>query len=62
MIVHQSLHTRDVEKPDSILFDLDSTLYSARFGLEQKVNRRVNEYLAGYLGLSLKEAWAVRRE
>jgi putative hydrolase of the HAD superfamily len=48
-------------KFDSILFDLDGTLYSARFGLEKKVNRRVNEYIAEYLRLPLEEAWDLRK-
>jgi putative hydrolase of the HAD superfamily len=45
-----------------LLFDLDNTLYSARHGLEETVNRRVNEYLAAFFKLSLEEAWALRRE
>jgi putative hydrolase of the HAD superfamily len=48
-------------KPDSILFDLDNTLYSARFGLEQNVSRRATEYAAAYLGLTEEEARAARR-
>ncbi|MDR2210473.1 MAG: HAD-IA family hydrolase [Spirochaetaceae bacterium] len=45
-----------------ILFDLDGTLYSARWGLEKAVNHRVNEYLSQRLGLSMEEAGALRRE
>jgi putative hydrolase of the HAD superfamily len=45
-----------------ILFDLDSTLYSSRWGLEDGVSRRVNEYIARYLGLSMEAAWALRKE
>jgi putative hydrolase of the HAD superfamily len=45
-----------------ILFDLDGTLYSARWGLEKEVNRRVNEYLTRRLRLSMDEAWALRKE
>jgi putative hydrolase of the HAD superfamily len=45
-----------------ILFDLDGTLYSAHWGLEKEVNRRVNEYLARYLRLPPEEAWALRKE
>jgi putative hydrolase of the HAD superfamily len=45
-----------------ILFDLDNTLYSASWGLEQAVTRRVNEYLARRLGLSLEAAWERRKE
>ncbi|MDR1307496.1 MAG: HAD-IA family hydrolase [Treponema sp.] len=45
-----------------ILFDLDGTLYSARWGLEKNVSRRVNEYIARYLKLPMEEAWALRKE
>jgi putative hydrolase of the HAD superfamily len=45
-----------------ILFDLDNTLYSAGYGLEKAVSRRVNEYLAAFLKLPPEEAWALRRE
>ncbi|MCL1815790.1 MAG: HAD-IA family hydrolase [Treponema sp.] len=45
-----------------ILFDLDNTLYSARWGLEQEVSRRVNDYIAAYLNMSREEAWAFRKE
>ncbi|MDR2471400.1 MAG: HAD-IA family hydrolase [Treponema sp.] len=45
-----------------ILFDLDNTLYSASWGLEEAVNRRVNEYLARRFGLPPEEAWARRKE
>ena len=36
-----------------ILFDLDSTLYSARYGLEDYFFSRLKEYTASWLGLSL---------
>ncbi|MDR2103277.1 MAG: HAD-IA family hydrolase [Treponema sp.] len=39
-----------------LLFDLDNTLYSAQYGLEERVGRRVVEFTAQYLGLSRKEA------
>jgi putative hydrolase of the HAD superfamily len=45
-----------------ILFDLDGTLYSARYGLEQAVGRRVNEYIAAWLKLPPEKAWKKRRE
>jgi putative hydrolase of the HAD superfamily len=45
-----------------ILFDLDGTLYSARWGLEQAVSGRVNDFLASYLNLPKEEAWAFRKE
>ncbi|MDR3170884.1 MAG: HAD-IA family hydrolase [Treponema sp.] len=45
-----------------LLFDLDNTLYSARYGLERNVDRRIIAYMASYLGLSLEEAAKQRRE
>jgi putative hydrolase of the HAD superfamily len=45
-----------------LLFDLDNTLYSARYGLEDNVRRRIREFLARYLGLSPEEAWQLRAE
>ena len=45
-----------------ILFDLDGTLYSSRWGLEQAISGRVNDYIAEYLGLPREEAWALRKE
>lgn len=45
-----------------ILFDLDNTLYSAGSGLEKAVSRRVNEYIASFLKLSVEEARTLRRE
>ncbi|MDR2553641.1 MAG: HAD-IA family hydrolase [Treponema sp.] len=45
-----------------LLFDLDNTLYSSRWGLEAAVSRRINGYLAARLGLPLEEARALRRE
>ncbi|MDR2766694.1 MAG: pyrimidine 5'-nucleotidase [Treponema sp.] len=45
-----------------LFFDLDNTLYPASLGLEKAVNRRVNEYIAEMLGLSMEDAWALRKE
>jgi putative hydrolase of the HAD superfamily len=45
-----------------ILFDLDNTLYSPRYGLEMKVSQRIAEFLAAYLGVSQEEALRQRRE
>jgi putative hydrolase of the HAD superfamily len=45
-----------------ILFDLDNTLYSARYGLEDKVHHRIRNFLAAYLGVSPEEAWRQRAE
>ena len=43
-----------------LLFDLDNTLYSCRFGLEDNVSRRIKEFAASYLGISAEEAWKMR--
>jgi len=45
-----------------LLFDLDNTLYSSRWGLEQEVSRRANHYVAEYLDIPLEEAIALRKE
>jgi len=47
---------------NNILFDLDHTLYSAKYGLEVNVRQRIKEYNAAYLGLSIEEAWKQRLE
>jgi len=39
-----------------LLFDLDNTLYSSRWGLEKNVSRRIWEYSAAFLGISPQEA------
>ena len=43
-----------------ILFDLDNTLYSARFGLEEAVTRRIRAFISQWLGVSPEEAAAMR--
>jgi putative hydrolase of the HAD superfamily len=45
-----------------ILFDLDGTLYSACWGLEQAVSGRVNDFIASYFNLPSEDAWALRKE
>ncbi|MDR2102201.1 MAG: HAD-IA family hydrolase [Treponema sp.] len=45
-----------------LLFDLDNTLYSSRYGLEKNVSRRIVAYLAQYFGLSPEETARRRRE
>jgi putative hydrolase of the HAD superfamily len=45
-----------------LLFDLDNTLYSCRWGLEDNVRRRMKEFCAAYLGLSPDEIWRQRME
>ena len=44
----------------SLLFDLDNTLYSCRYGLEDKVRQRIQEFNAAFLGVSPEEAWRER--
>ena len=43
-----------------LLFDLDNTLYSCRYGLEDNVSRRMREFAAAFLGLTPDEAWRQR--
>jgi len=43
-----------------LLFDLDNTLYSSRYGLEDNVRRRIGEFAAGYLGITPEETWRQR--
>ncbi|MDR1106490.1 MAG: HAD-IA family hydrolase [Treponema sp.] len=43
-----------------ILFDLDNTLYSARFGLEEAMARRIRAFVSEWLGVSPEEAAAMR--
>jgi putative hydrolase of the HAD superfamily len=43
-----------------LLFDLDNTLYSSSFGLEDNVRRRIKEFSAAFLGVSMEEAWQQR--
>ncbi|MCL2319045.1 MAG: HAD-IA family hydrolase [Treponema sp.] len=45
-----------------ILFDLDCTLYSVNYGLEEKVAFRLWQYVAHYLGISIEEAAAARNK
>jgi putative hydrolase of the HAD superfamily len=44
-----------------LLFDLDNTLYSCRYGLEDNVRRRMKEFNAAFLGVSPEEAWRERK-
>ena len=43
-----------------LLFDLDNTLYSCRWGLEDDNRRRMRTFSAAFLGLSPEEAWRQR--
>jgi putative hydrolase of the HAD superfamily len=43
-----------------LLFDLDNTLYPASCGLDREIGRRMTAFVSEYLGISLKEARALR--
>lgn len=43
-----------------LLFDVDNTLYSSRWGLEDKVRDRIRQFTAACLGISPEEAWLRR--
>ncbi|MDR2478782.1 MAG: HAD-IA family hydrolase [Treponema sp.] len=45
-----------------LLFDIDNTLYSSRWGLEDNVRCRMKQFTAAYLGISPEEAWLQRME
>lgn len=45
-----------------ILFDLDCTLYSIHYGLEENVSRRIREFVALWLGFSPEENERLRME
>jgi putative hydrolase of the HAD superfamily len=45
-----------------LLFDLDNTLYSIRYGFEENVSLRIRKFLAAWLGMSEEEAMAERRK
>ena len=45
-----------------ILFDLDCTLYSVRWGLEENVAYRIHEYTASWLALPLEESERQRKD
>lgn len=44
-----------------LLFDLDNTLYSARYGLEEAAGRRIIAFIARYLNLAPEAALLERR-
>jgi putative hydrolase of the HAD superfamily len=45
-----------------LLFDLDNTLYSCRYGLERNVSRRIKAFTANFLHTTPEEAWRQRHE
>jgi putative hydrolase of the HAD superfamily len=44
------------------LFDLDNTLYPESSGMDRDITRRMLDYVARYLGMSVEEARALRHE
>ena len=44
-----------------LLFDLDNTLYSARYGLEDNVNLRIREFVSNLLGITQEEVREIRK-
>jgi putative hydrolase of the HAD superfamily len=44
-----------------LLFDLDNTLYSSRYGLEDDVARRIREFVSVLLGISTEEVREIRK-
>jgi len=43
-----------------LLFDLDNTLYSVHYGLEDNVSRRIREFASALLGISQEEVRNIR--
>jgi len=48
--------------PPFLLFDLDNTLYPPSSGILQEMNRRIGIFCAGYFGITVEEANAMRRD
>ena len=45
-----------------LLFDLDNTLYSSRYGLENNVSQRINDFIVEVMGLPRPEVEEIRKE
>ena len=45
-----------------ILFDLDNTIYSAKYGIEKQLFKRVSDFVSSFLGLSPEEALVLQIE
>ncbi|MDR2618692.1 MAG: HAD-IA family hydrolase [Treponema sp.] len=45
-----------------ILFDLDNTLYSRRYGLENGVSARIHDYITALMGVTAEEALEERKK
>jgi putative hydrolase of the HAD superfamily len=48
--------------PRLLLLDLDNTIYPESRGMDRDITRRMNEYVAAYLGISLDAAFELRKE
>jgi putative hydrolase of the HAD superfamily len=46
--------------PSCLLFDLDDTLYSSRYGLEENTRRRMRVFISALLQISPEAAWQQR--
>jgi putative hydrolase of the HAD superfamily len=46
---------------NNLIFDLDNTLYSARYGLEKRVSNRIVDFLVSCLRISREEAGEIHR-
>ncbi|MDR2921716.1 MAG: HAD-IA family hydrolase [Treponema sp.] len=44
-----------------LLFDLDNTLYSSRYGLEDNVSMRIREFVSALLGITKEDVRAIRK-
>ncbi len=56
--------TRDLDRlaaTEAWIFDLDNTLYAARHSLFDRVEARITDYVAAFLGLARDEARAVQK-
>jgi putative hydrolase of the HAD superfamily len=44
-----------------ILFDLDNTLYPSSCGLDREIDRKMTEFVASYLAISIEQAHGLRK-
>jgi len=44
-----------------LLFDLDNTLYSSRYGLEENVSTRIREFVSALLGITPEDVRKIRK-
>ena len=60
--IHASVFTVRWIMVQYLLFDLDNTLYSSRYGLEDSVRQRIRTFSAAFLGIAPEEVWRQRME